>query len=352
MRKAKKIKDTRQNPENGGTKIVTTETCNHLTTFSHIPVIVVTGFLGAGKTTFLNRVIRTHRHLKLALVENEFGMVSVDRDLIVGIRSENIYDLSNGCICCSIFNEFSVTLLDLAEQADKIDYLLIETTGVADLSNIIRPFYTEDELGERFTYQGSICLVDALNFEEQLKGNEQQMQVILSDLLVINKASEVDEERLTALERLLSSYNSSAMVQRTEFGRMDDFQLERFAEEVQGKIEKKLARPVLFRLVESKKYSTFTHQFKGNVNLERFQYWFNYFAAINQHKLYRIKGVLYPENNADKIIVQAVGGAVSYAAGSMILPEEEKINTLVFIGKTIEVDRIVSELNRYLQEDA
>ncbi|MEN6454220.1 MAG: GTP-binding protein [Prolixibacteraceae bacterium] len=317
-----------------------------------IPVLIVTGFLGAGKTTFLNRLIRTHRHLKLALVENEFGTTSIDRDLIVGMRSENIYDLSNGCICCSISNEFATTLLDLADQAGDIDYLLIETTGVADLSNVIRPFFTEKDLMDRFIYQGSICLVDALNDDEQLKGNEQQMQIILSDLLLINKSKEVSEEKLVELERLLLAYNSSAKLQRTEFGQADDFKLELFGEEVRGIIEKKLARPVMFRRIESKKYTTFTHKFEGEINLARFQHWFYYFAAISQLDIYRVKGVLFPENSPDKIIVQSVAGTVSYTPGSMTTPGEEKINTLVFIGKAIDSDRIVAELEEYLREES
>jgi G3E family GTPase len=308
--------------------------------------------LGAGKTTFLNRIIRTHRHLKLALVENEFGSISVDRDLIVGMRTENIYDLSNGCICCSISNEFSMTLLDLADKAGKIDYLLIETTGVADLSNVIRPFFTEKDLMDRFAYQGSICLVDALNYHEQLKGNEQQLQIILSDLLLINKSAGLSEDQLAELERLLPAYNSSAKLQRTEFGQTDDFKLELFADEVRGVIEKKLARPVMFRRIESKKYTTFTHKFEGDVNLARFQHWFYYFAAINQREIYRVKGVLFPENSADKVIIQSVGGTVSYIPGSMVTPEEKKINTIVFIGKAIDIDRIVSELDEYLREES
>lgn len=311
----------------------------------------MTGFLGAGKTTFLNWLIHAHRSLKLALVENEFGSASIDRDLVVGMRSENIYDLSNGCICCSISNEFSVTLTDLADQAGEIDYLLIETTGVADLSNVIRPFFSDGDLSERFSYQGSVCLVDALNFEEQMKGSEQQMQVILSDLILINKSAGITEEQLDVFERRLLACNSSARIERTNFGVPAEFRLETFADELYGAIEKKLARPVVFRVVESKKYTTFTHQFKGEVNIDRFQYWFNYFAAINQREIYRIKGVLFPEGGPEKIIVQAVGGAVSYTGGSMILPTDEKLNVLVFIGKLVDAERITAELERYLEED-
>ena len=313
-----------------------------------IRVVLVTGFLGAGKTTFINEIIKKHQHLKLALVENEFGAASIDQDLIVGMRAENIFDLSNGCICCTISNEFSLTLLDLADKAGELDFLLIETTGIADLSNVIRPFYDDDELKERFELQGSVCLVDARNHQEQLSGNEQQMQVILSDLLIINKSDKIDAKALSALERQLLAYNHSALIERTNFGLLENFSLDGFIERVQGKLEIKLAQPVMFRLVESKKYSTFTHQFTGFINLERFKYWFNYYAAINQREIYRIKGILNSGSSPFKTIVQSVGGAVSYAEGSMIEPGEEPVNTLVFIGKEIDHDRVIHELMHYL----
>ena len=313
-----------------------------------IRVILVTGFLGAGKTTFINEVIKKHQHLKLALVENEFGEKSIDQDLIIGMRADNIFDLSNGCICCTISNEFSLTLLDLADKAGELDFLLIETTGIADLSNVIRPFYDDEDLRERYELQGSVCLVDARNFEEQLAGNEQQMQVILSDLLIVNKTDEIDAKALPVLERQLLAYNGSALVERTNFGLLEDFSLSEFSERVKGKLEQKLSQPVMFRVVESKKYSTFTHQFPGFINFERFRYWFNYYAAINQREIYRIKGILNTQDSPCKTIVQAVGGAVSYAEGSFLEPGEEPVNTLVFIGKDIDHERVVYELMHYL----
>lgn len=314
-----------------------------------IRVIVVTGFLGAGKTTFINEVIKKHQHLKLALVENEFGEKSIDQDLIVGMRADNIFDLSNGCICCTISNEFSLTLLDLAEKAGELDFLLIETTGIANLSNIIRPFYDDEDLQERFSLQGSICLVDARNFAEQLSGNEQQMQVILSDFLLVNKTSGIDANSLQILDRQLTAYNNSALVEHINFGFVDGFSLDGFAEKVKGKQEQKLAQPVMFRLVEGKKYSTFTHQFDGLVDLDRFKYWFNYFAAINQREIYRIKGILHAKGSAYKTVVQSVGGAVAYREGSLIEPDNEPVNTLVFIGKNIDHERLVYELMEYLK---
>jgi G3E family GTPase len=314
-----------------------------------IRVVLITGFLGAGKTTFINEVLKNHQHLKLALVESEFGEKSVDQDLIVGMRAENIFDLSNGCICCTIANEFSLTLLDLADKAGELDFLLIETTGIADLSNVIRPFYDDEDLKERFELQGSICLVDAQHSEEQLTANEQQMQVILSDLLIVNKISEIDAKGLSLLEKRLLAYNNSALIEHANYGLVTDFSLEGFSEKVTGKIEEKLLQPVMFRLVESKKYSTFTHQFPGFINLDRFKYWFNYFAAINQRRIYRIKGIVNPQGLPFKTIVQSVGGAVSYTEGSFVEPGEEPVNTLVFIGREIDHERVVYELMHYLE---
>ncbi len=316
-----------------------------------IPAVLVTGFLGAGKTTFLNEVIREHQHLKMALVENEFGQQSIDQDLIVGMQSENVFDLSNGCICCSISNEFSLTLLELASKAGDIDFLLVETTGIADLSNVIKPFYEDRELKEQYTLAGSVCLVDAANFDQQMSEREQQMQVILSDLLIINKAELVSEEELKAIEKKLTAWNGTAKIIHSSYGKVDNFRLEAFSESVQGKLEKKMAEPVMFRLIKSKKYTTFTHEFPGTISISRFKYWFDYFAAINQREIYRIKGILFSEDSPNKVVVQSVGGATSYSEGSLIVPGETPNNRLVFIGKEIDFERIGYELDRYLTKD-
>ena len=145
--------------------------------------------------------------------------------------------------------------------------------------------------------------------------------------------------------------NRSALIEHTNYGDLASFSLEKFSEKVSGKIEEKLLQPVMFRLVESKKYSTFTHQFPGFINLERFTYWFNYFAAINQREIYRIKGILSVQNSPFKTIVQSVGGAVAYADGTIQEPGEEPVNTLVFIGRNIDHERVVYELMHYLEQD-
>ena len=316
-----------------------------------IPVLIVTGFLGAGKTTFINHIIQSHRHLKLALIENEFGEVSVDSELIADLDGSRIFELSNGCICCTITNEFSLALNELADQLFDIDYLLIETTGVADLSKVISPFYADRDLKERFILNGAVCVVDAVNFNQSVMLSVQQMQLVYSDFILINKTEGLSFEVLDGIAKSISAYNSTAKTEMTNYARTDHLQLETFDEEILEKMEKKLAVPVMFRLVESPRFVTFTHRFPGYINLDRFKYWFDYFASINQLDVWRIKGVLYPQGEAMKTIVQSVGGAVKYTGGSVITPSEEINNTLVFIGKVIDRERIVYELESYLSED-
>lgn len=311
----------------------------------------MTGFLGAGKTTFINHIIHSHRQLRLALIENEFGEVSVDSQLVAGIDGNQIFELSNGCICCTITNEFSLALTSLAEKLHDIDFMLIETTGVADLSKVISPFYSDKNLNERFTLTGSVCIVDAFNFDKLISLPAQQMQIVYSDYIVINKLEGLSSETIDGISRSIQAYNSTAKTENTNFAKTNDFRLETFDTDIQEKIEKKLAAPVMFRIVESTRFTTFTHRFNGEINLERFKYWFNYFASINQLDIYRIKGILFAKGEATKIIVQSVGGATSYTEGSFVSPSEEKNNTLVFIGKSIDFDRIVYELESYLSED-
>ncbi len=322
-----------------------------MTAARKISVLIVTGFLGAGKTTFINHLIQVNRSKKLALLENEFGEESVDTSLITGIDGNRIFELSNGCICCSITNEFSVALTELSNQLAEIDCLLIETSGVADLSQVIRPFLSDRMLNDRYRLIGSVCVVDAVNYEKMIELPAQQMQLIHSDYVLINKSEEVSAGKIESIRRSITAFNSSAHIETTSFAQTCDFSLDTLDADIQEKLEKKLSAPVMFRVVEMTRFSTFTHRFAGRINLEKFRYWFDYFAAINQTDIYRIKGILFADKEVSKTIVQSVGGSTRYSEGSIIRPGEEIENTLVFIGRNIDFSRIVLELEDYLTED-
>jgi G3E family GTPase len=126
-----------------------------------IAVTVVTGFLGAGKTTFINFLLKKYSELQFALVENEFGDVAIDTQLIKGVEASRLFELKQGCICCTITNEYELVLQELAERFPHVQHLLIETTGLADPAGVIRPFFREEKLNVLYTFNGTICIVDA-----------------------------------------------------------------------------------------------------------------------------------------------------------------------------------------------
>lgn len=139
-----------------------------------IPVLIVTGFLGSGKTSFINHLLMKNKFVKIGLIENEFGDVSIDSKLLGKEFKDSIVELTNGCICCSIFNEFSLALQDLVKKHDQLEQLIIETTGIADPGPVIEPFFQDPDLIRLFELKGTICVVDAVQFPNQKLNFEQK----------------------------------------------------------------------------------------------------------------------------------------------------------------------------------
>jgi G3E family GTPase len=158
-----------------------------------ISVTVITGFLGAGKTTFINRIIKSNPETQFALVENEFGDVSIDTQLIKGVDATRLFELKDGCICCTITNEYEGILKELAERFPHVEHLLIETTGIADPVSVIRPFFRDDQLKELYRFNRSICLVDTLNFEDQPDKEIALKQLAVADEILLTKTENFSE---------------------------------------------------------------------------------------------------------------------------------------------------------------
>jgi G3E family GTPase len=130
-----------------------------------IPVTIITGFWGAGKTTLLNSIISNYKNKKFAIIENEFGDIGIDGGLIVG-ADENIFELANGCICCSLNDDFYETLYKLLDGAYEFNHLLIETTGIADPDTIIQAFISSEKIQMHFMLDSVVALADAINLED------------------------------------------------------------------------------------------------------------------------------------------------------------------------------------------
>lgn len=190
---------------------------------SLIPATILTGFLGSGKTTLLKRVLSEAHGQKIAVIENEFGAENIDNDILVADTQEQIIQLSNGCVCCTIREDLRSTLSDLAQRRRKgeldFDRVVIETTGLADPGPVAQTFFMDDEVAESFQLDSILTLVDAVHASEQLDTRQEaRRQVGFADQIFISKTDLVKDEAVEALSHRLKHMNPRAPQRRVHFG--------------------------------------------------------------------------------------------------------------------------------------
>ncbi len=184
-------------------------------TSAQVPVTVLTGYLGAGKTTLLNRILSEQHGKKYAVIVNEFGELGVDNDLVVN-ADEEVFEMNNGCICCTVRGDLIRIIEGLMKRKDKFDGILVETTGLADPGPVAQTFFTDDDVKARTRLDAIVTVIDAKHFFGQLEqGSEAEQQVAFADVILLNKTDLVSADELKKVEDRIRGINRYARIHRT-----------------------------------------------------------------------------------------------------------------------------------------
>lgn len=183
---------------------------------SRIPVTVLTGYLGAGKTTLLNRILSENHGTRYAVIVNEFGEIGIDNDLLVE-SDEEVYEMNNGCICCTVRGDLIRTVENLMKRKGAFDAIIVETTGVADPAPVAQTFFMDDDVRDAAKLDAVVAVVDARHVQQRLKDTkEAEDQIAFSDVILLNKTDLVSAEELAGVEVAIRKINPYAKIHHTE----------------------------------------------------------------------------------------------------------------------------------------
>lgn len=299
------------------------------------PVTIITGFLGAGKTTFLNEVLQAAKQGKYAIIENEFGKESIDGELVMEV-SDNIFEMSSGCLCCSLNEDLVDLLVSLSKKASKFEELIIETTGIADPSSIAVPFLVDPLITRYYQLQRVICLVDARNIAYELASTEEaRKQISFSDILLISKTDLVSPEELAHIQDLLKEINPFAHILT---GTKTHFPHQEIMAYVRNKdVHYHETTPEKHHEHHHHSLTSLTFTFDQPFDLPKLQHTLMVFLAVQAKDVYRVKGIVYGFGEKEKYILQSVADYLAITTADAWKENEEKRSRIVFIGKNLQL---------------
>ena len=319
-----------------------------------VPVTILTGFLGAGKTTLLNRILREHHGRRIAVIENEFGEAGIDNDLLLQEQGEQIVEMNNGCLCCTVRGDLVRILGELKNRREKgelaFERVIIETTGMADPGPVAQTFFLDDAIGEYYLLDSVITVVDAKHAPRQLdEFHEAQEQVGFADRILMSKTDLVSDEDTETLKRRLAQMNPRAPVKPVHFGQtpIDDildirgFNLNAILElepeflEHDGHHHDDAVQSFVFRA-------------ERPLDGGRLEEFLSSMIQVYGNDLLRYKGVLDLKDNAHRVVFQGVHMLMGGDIGRPWGRDERRESVMVFIGRNLPKDVFLQGLEQCL----
>ena len=352
-----------------------------------IPATILTGFLGAGKTTLLKRVLSESHGRKIAVIENEFGEENIDNEILVADTTEQIIQLSNGCVCCTIREDLRATLATLAEKRRKgeLDFerVVIETTGVADPGPVAQTFFMDDEIAESYLLDSILTLVDAKHADGQLDARQEaRRQIGFADQIFISKSELVDEASLNALTHRLKHMNPRAPQRKVHFGEVpisEVFDLRGFNLNAKLEIDPEFlnagdahaqhdhahdhghghdhahhdhaageACDHPHHHAHDDDVKSFVFRADKAFNPAKLEDFLGAIVQVYGPKMLRYKGVLYMKGSDKKVIFQGVHQLMGSDLGPKWMPGEKKQSKMVFIGIDLPKEILLQGLEQCL----
>ena len=305
---------------------------------SQVPVTVLTGFLGAGKTTLLNRILTEQHGRKYAVIVNEFGEQGIDNDLVVD-ADEEVFEMNNGCICCTVRGDLIRILSGLMKRADKLDAIIVETTGLADPAPVAQTFFVDQDVADRTKLDAIVTVADAVHLSSQLtEHHEAEEQIAFADVILLNKVDLVDESGLDRVKDRIKKINPFAKIINTtrcsapldEVVGLNAFSLDRILEVEPDFLESDHDHE------HDDDVTSLSFVSDAPLDMDKFQDWFGNLLRTKGQDILRSKGILNFKGEEERYVFQGVHMLMDASPMGPGPKGKDRSSRVVFIGRDLD----------------